>query len=289
MRSILFALLALIAVMGWMHAARAAESYATCTNTVTALPKTISTAGNWCLKGNLATSASTHAITIATDDVTLDCNNFEISETGGAATTGIAIYSNNHFNTTIRHCNIQGFEHGIYLSSSSGTSGGGHLVEDNHLEGSTVTGIRVSGDDSIVRDNLVFDTGGSTVAGTTSTYGIYTNESVGVYDNTVMGVLGHVGANGNAYGVYSAASSAGTIDTNRLRGMVSDGTGKAVGVKVAGTGRRAVRDNDVFGNGASNTGVSCAASTARAKDNILDGFVTGRVTCGDAGDNDASH
>jgi hypothetical protein len=31
------------------------------------------------------------------------------------------------------------------------------------------------------------------------------------------------------------------------------------------------------------------ASTARAKDNILDGFVTGRQGCGDGGGNDVSH
>ena len=43
---------ALLALMGWMRAAYAAESYTTCTNTVSTTPTTISTSGTWCLKGN---------------------------------------------------------------------------------------------------------------------------------------------------------------------------------------------------------------------------------------------
>ena len=152
-----------------------------------------------------------------------------------------------------------------------------------------MTGIRVEGDGSVVRHNLVFDTGGSTVTGIVSTYGIYTNWSVGVSDNTVTGVLGN-GANGSAFGIYAVGVSNGAIVENRLRNIVGNGTGKAMGVKVLATGRSAIRDNDLFGDAATGSiGVYCVSSTSRAKDNIIDGFVTGKQGCGDAGDNDMSH
>ncbi len=66
-----------------LQPAHAAESYDNCTGFIDSVPATITTQGTWCLRKNLATNITTgNAITIATNNVTIDCNDFKI---GGLA------------------------------------------------------------------------------------------------------------------------------------------------------------------------------------------------------------
>jgi parallel beta-helix repeat protein len=164
--------------------AQGAESYDNCTGFVSSLPATISTQGTWCLDKDLSTAmTSGSAITIATNNVTLDCNHFKIGGlAAGAGTTTYGVYALTRLNATIRNCNIRGFFTGIHLAG-----GGGHLVEDNSLDGSTHSGILMAGSASTIRNNLVIDTGGST-AYTGFTIGIRAEEGAAVLDNTVNGV-----------------------------------------------------------------------------------------------------
>src|SRR5580698_2757579 len=112
-------LLLLIALLAFSTSARAAESYANCTGIVSKLPATISTSGTWCLEKSFTTANVTiKAITIAADNVTLDCNDFVLSGTAGAASANVGVYSLDHLNTTIRHCNLQGFRYGVYLTTT---------------------------------------------------------------------------------------------------------------------------------------------------------------------------
>src|SRR5688572_11518098 len=61
------------------HRADAAASYDACTGFIDTLPATIGTQGTWCLRNNLTSSlASGAAISIATNNVVLDCNGFKI-------------------------------------------------------------------------------------------------------------------------------------------------------------------------------------------------------------------
>ena len=54
--------------------AYAAQSYDSCAGFIDSLPATITTQGTWCLRGDLATSVTSgNAITIATNNVTIDC------------------------------------------------------------------------------------------------------------------------------------------------------------------------------------------------------------------------
>jgi hypothetical protein len=119
----------------------AAESYDSCDGVIQSLPTTISSQGTWCLKGNLSTSiTSGAAITIATNNVTIDCNDFKIGGlAAGNGSVATGVLSENRSNAVVRHCNIRGFFRGIDLA---GSSGGGHLIDDNRLDNYLYAGIR---------------------------------------------------------------------------------------------------------------------------------------------------
>src|SRR5690606_14995164 len=63
--------------------ARAADDYDACAGFIDSVPATITSQGVWCLRKDLSTAiASGSAITIATNNVTIDCNGFKL---GGLA------------------------------------------------------------------------------------------------------------------------------------------------------------------------------------------------------------
>src|SRR6185503_110309 len=118
---------------------------------------------------------------------------------------------------------IRGFYAGVYLGTD------GYVVEDNRLDGNTQFGIAVWGDDSLVRRNRVFDTGGSTTPGAWA-FGIDTHGSVDILNNTVSGATAPTGGNGNAFGIYTSNNLGGRIIGNGVRGLVKDGSGHIVGI-----------------------------------------------------------
>src|SRR5438876_3313560 len=106
-----------------------------CNAYITTLPYTITMQGHYCFDRNLSTAmTSGNAITINSDFVVVDLNNFKLG--GGAAglgTTTIGIHSDSHRNITIRNGNIRGFLVGIEFLG--GSSAGGNVIENNVLDG----------------------------------------------------------------------------------------------------------------------------------------------------------
>lgn len=262
--------------------ARAAESYDACTGTVTTLPFTISTPGTWCLKQDLSTAASGAAITVNASNVTLDCNGFRIDGTAagiGAANRGVA--ASGRLNVAVRNCQVRGFQYGIVLL---GATGGDHLVEHNRLSGNTSFGIFIEGDGSLVRDNQVSMTGGSTL--TPHAYGIYARYITDIVDNTVSGVAGN-GTSGNIIGIFTLNNTGGTVVGNRVHGLVKAGTTPLRGILNNQSSRMVLVRNNVSGDGsAGGVGITCTSSGSRVKDSVVSGFPTGLSACGDAGRND---
>ncbi len=76
------------------------ETYNTCAGFIDSLPATM-----WCLRKDLTTSmTSGRAISIATNNVTIDCNDFKIGGLGaGNASTATGIYTYGRQNITVRH------------------------------------------------------------------------------------------------------------------------------------------------------------------------------------------
>jgi hypothetical protein len=254
--------------------AHAAQSYDNCTGFIDTLPATISTQGTWCLRKDLSTSmTSGAAITVATNNVTIDCNDFKLGGLAAGTGTGAnGIHAAGRLNLTVRHCNIRGFLVGLYAD------GGGHLVERNGFDANTYVAIEVYGAGSTIRGNRVIDTGGSTVVLGTA-YGIEAADGVDILDNTVNGVA-PTGTNATAYGIYTNFNGGGSITGNRVRGLAASGAGTTVGILNVNSGRMVVRDNDLQGDGvASSVGVRCATNQATARDNVIGGFATGVLNC----------
>ena len=263
---------------------RAAESYDNCSGFITSLPAVISTQGTWCLKQDLATSSiSGAAITINTNNVTIDCNDFKLGGlAAGLGTHSEGIFAIDRLNVTVHHCNIRGFLYGVYLG---GIAGGGHTIEDNRFDGNTYTGVQVEGDGSVVRRNRISNTGKSTDV--VNAAGIITTGSVDVVDNSVSSVIAATGSNGRAYGIFVGSNPAGAVIGNGVRGLVADGTGYAIAFFETGTNYVDVRDNDLVGDGSALTvGLDCQNSNTTAKNNAVNGFAFGLVSCTDHGGND---
>jgi hypothetical protein len=273
---------------GIANVAHAAQSYDNCTGFITSLPAVITTPGTLCFKQDLVTAMTAgNAITINASNVTLDCNDFKLGGLGaGVGTHAMGVNASQRFNITVRHCNIRGFKNGVNLV---GQPGGGHVVEDNRLDGNTSIGIVVNGDGSVIRRNLVSDTGGSTVQPGVA-IGIDTSLGVDVLDNSVSGVTPTANASGDgwAYGIYLFHPIDTRIQGNIVRGMIPVGTGVARGILANESNQISVRSNDVFNHaaGAWDTGIECdgASGSDSSRDNVISGFNVPVAFCISNGD-----
>ncbi|HEY0661010.1 MAG TPA: right-handed parallel beta-helix repeat-containing protein [Lysobacter sp.] len=264
------ALLVLFAVP-WPAPAHAAESFANCTGFIDTLPASISTQGTWCLRRHLYTSmTSGAAITLLTDNVTLDCNDFRLSGFGaGAATDASGVEAGPvRRNATIRHCRIQGFRHGVQLE------GAGHRVEDNRFDGNTDFGVRTTGEDHEIRRNVVNDTGGR--PGNTAAWGIFVSGGANVLDNTVQGIspAGNMAGDRQPRGIYV---NNGLAAGNRVSGLVHAGTGAALGIWVFDA---IARDNVLLPPTGVGWGVyGSSESTSICQDNTIKGYAVAHSYC----------
>ena len=275
---------ALAAAMLAFPPAAAADTYETCTGTITALPAVITTQGTWCLAGDLGTGlGSGDAVTIGTNNDTLDCNGYKMGGlAAGTGTLAIGIHAEDHLNATVRNCSIRGFHQGIVFE---GTGSGGHAIEDNRFDGNPFTALVVEGDGSVIRRNRIADTGRSTAGG--PAIGIRTAYSVDIIDNTVTGVYATSGSDGDAHGIVIVDNPDGQIDGNRVRRIVGNGTGVAFGIHSSTSGRISLRDNELVGDGTTgSTGLFCdPGSEAITLDNAVSHFDTANSDCGDDGGN----
>ena len=286
--------LAAVVLTGGLAAAGAASAafdYDNCTGFIDSLPATITTQGTWCLRKDLNT-AQTYgaAINIATNNVTLDCNDFRIGGMpAGPGTFATGVEASGRLNATVRHCNIRGFQSGLRLG---GAPSGGHVVENNRLDGNTVYGLVVGGDGSIVRGNQIRNTGGA-VPAVGFAYGISTMFNVDVIDNTVNTVYSEPEegtAGSNAGGIVIDFNVGGVIRGNRLRWIGGGGVTSSVFALVTDNSDRVtIEDNDVVGpwvEGPGRYGIACNGPNAaqqRAKDNIVNGFDEPLEGCRDDG------
>jgi len=264
-----------------------AETYQTCAGFIDALPATIDTQGVWCLRKDLSTPvASGAAITIAANNVTIDCNDFKIGGlAAGAGTKAVGIQAVNRQNATVRNCAIRGFYRGSELIGS------GHAVLDSRFDGNTNFGVYLFGDNMMVRGNRITDTGGATGDSIWDkiAVGIYLESSYAatIHDNTVEGVVATEGGNGYAYGIIGSAVM-GSIKGNSISTVVADGTGQAVGIRNGYVSSRAVAQDNVVVAGltpATGIGLSCAHDGMMIRANVVRGFATTTDTCTDIGAN----
>jgi len=272
------AMLVLTAILAplLLPAARAAESYDGCAGFIDALPATIGEQGVWCLRKDVSTAMSSGAaITVATNNVTIDCNHFKIGGLAagdGSLTRGIR--SQYRQNLTVRNCAIRGFNTGIDLSG-----GGGHVVEDNRVDDSLVTGIRVDATEgALVRRNRVLDTGGFPDNG--ERHAIYCYAMAGracdLRDNLVAGVAGTTGHYNTVTGLRVYGGTGGRVAGNDVAGLAPTGGNSARGIYASNHGPMFLRDNKVqlSADVADSVGIRCAAGAGAIRGNTAWGFAT---------------
>ena len=260
--------------------ARAAQSYDNCTNFIDAVPAVISTQGTWCLRHDLATAVSSgEAITVAANNVTIECNDFKLGGlAAGVGTSAYGIHSDAG-NTTVRNCRVRGFRIGVFLR------GDASVAEDNRVESSTRAGIVTQGDGSIIRRNVVVDIGGAAA----EARGIEASGPADIIDNTVAGLAPGSG-NASAIGiiVFAGHGSGTVIQGNRVRTLVPSGTGNRFGIYVPNS-PVAVRGNTIVMSGAdaSDVGVQCSSTHIIVADNVVVGWPAGAFSpgCIDGGGN----
>jgi hypothetical protein len=223
-----------------------AETMHACRGFIDSIPATITAQGVWCLRHDLSTAITTgNAITVAANNVTVDCNGYKIGGlAAGDGSVANGIGATNRSNVTVRHCAVRGFATGISI-----LGGSGHLVEDNRLDNNLLVGVVAQGSSSVVRHNLVYDTGGR----------------IGAAD--AVGISAH-----------------GDIIGNRVSGLIADAAnGRVIGIHSAGA-EAVVRDNSVSGISLAtldggfayrNYGLYLTGPRSRASDNHLAGASLG--------------
>jgi len=284
-------LFALVFLFALVSAPGARAEVNNCTQ-ITSLPTTITTQGTYCLKADLSTAlASGAAITVATNNVILDCNQFKIGGlAAGLTTTATGVTAVGRNNLVIRNCNIRGFRYGVFING-----GAGHVIEDNRMDGNTFMGAGIfDADGTIIRRNHVVDTGGSLPINSFpsgAAYGIGLQNGVGgiMEDNSVVSVAGTAGSNGTTAGILVFNTNA-IVRRNGVMSVIPPGTGPGHAVSFVSSARGTAVDNVLINPVAATAyGVNGGASVICAR-NLVTGFSQGATnpSCVDGGGNVAN-
>lgn len=235
---------------------------------IASVPAVISVQGVHCLKQDLQTAiTSSAAITVATNNVTIEMNGFKLGGLGGGdSSSADGIYAANRLNITIRNGTIRGFLNGIYLAGSGDfLANSGHLIERMRIERPRAGGVVVGGTRSTIRDNFILDVG-STLTGVT--FGIATVGGAGhaIIGNSIAGVA----ASAASTGIYTSTTTAPLIRGNQVRD-VTGGTSRGIQVHST-TSRAVVQDNLVANTTTGQTGIDASGSTDACIDNVVTNF-----------------
>ena len=268
--------------------ASAAESFDSCKGYIDSLPATITTQGTWCLRQDLSTSINTgNAITVATNNVTIDCNDYKLGGlAAGLGTNAVGIGSMQRNNITVRNCNVRGFWIGINLAYNAGDTvpTTGDVVENNRIDGSTRIGISVDADGATIRGNTVVDTGGNT--GAENAIAIHTHFGTDVIDNLIDGVAPTGESIAQSYGIIAWDNVGGVIANNRIRNVIANSFATGIALTSTSTGVT-IKDNAIHMPGAA-ASIDCSESdpTNIARDNTFTGpTATLGSNCRDGGGN----
>lgn len=253
-----------------------AETFSTCNHFINAIPTTLSSQGVYCLVQDVSTAITTGAaITVAANNVTLDCNGYKIGGLGGGPATaavGVRIDATGGgpgANFTVRNCSIRGFATGLYNFLAPGM-----LVEDNRFDQSRDRAIDlIYPNGFVVRRNLITDTGG---AGGTVAIGASGNGGE-ISDNIIRNTFS---TDSSVLVIHGGNCAACTVARNRILGM--SGT-SATGMNFNSSGVNAEQTR-VIGNtvtlltGAA-TGIQAINVKGLCKDNTVNGVFGPAVAC----------
>jgi hypothetical protein len=148
--------LALLALSG--------TAWATTTNCIgiASLPAELLTPGRYCLQKDFDQPFTTgNAISIAGNDVVLDCNGHRIRNSHLTSTpNGIGTYTASS-RVVVRNCVLEGFYVGIYLGVGSDSDNRDNVIEGNTIDKGRWAGMYVGGSDIRIERNRIIAGRGS--------------------------------------------------------------------------------------------------------------------------------
>jgi len=170
---------------------------------------TISAPGTYCLATDVIMAASFttgKAITINANYVTLDLKGHKVhGGAAGAATLAVGIYALNRRNVTVKNGTVWGFGTGIHLDAATTAQLAGYVVDGVRAELNRLFGIQVAGANAIVRNNVVANTGPTTVGGSHDAEGIFVQSEGGrVLNNDILTVTPAGAGTGYAIDVFTS-------------------------------------------------------------------------------------
>jgi hypothetical protein len=211
----------------------------TCTAIISSIPYTISSPGVYCLNQNHSSSMTGGAaISVQASAVVIDLNGFGLNGlAAGPGTVAFGVHALDQKNVTIKNGTIRGFYAGILLQDSSTTyaTSAGHVVHDVMAINNTWVGIYLQGRGSIIRNNIVRNTGGTTWHGpNVETAGIITlGHGTRISGNDVIDTVG-VGTDlGRSIRVVQASGT--LVEGNRLTSSSPATPGVGVSIEQGST------------------------------------------------------
>jgi hypothetical protein len=240
---------------------------------ISSLPATISAPGVYCLKSDLMTSITTgSAISINSNFVTLDLNGWRLG--GGAAgmgTQAIGIHALDRRGVTIRNGSVKGFWVGIFLEGTLGTT---NVVEGIRADGNTAMGLDIWSADSIIRNNQVTNTGGSTLGNYDDADGIHSAGSGNrILNNDVSGVVASK-ENSYARGIYSGGVN--TISAGNRISDIQSALSIVRGIQTSNA--HVIADNQIVGatgvSEVSERGIDSGGNSV-IRNNLISGYTIG--------------
>lgn len=186
---------------------------------ITTIPYTISSPGYYELGSNISsTNSNFSAITINSDNVTLDLKNYTLSNSGaGPNTISNGVYANQRKNVTIQNGAVSNFLYGIRLEdTSTNYSVSNYLVKNVKTLSNTFRGMCISGTNNSVTCCIVDDTQGCTFFSNAFSCGI---EVKGVCNYVARNVISTVFPQGTGEGLGISVSDGGNgslIEDNKI-------------------------------------------------------------------------
>lgn len=195
---------------------------------ITGIPTTLVEPGVYCLRHHSTNSSSSGTmIEISADNVTLDLGGWTLDGSGaGHDTIATGISAFNRKNITVQNGTVRGFRTAIDL-----TQGSGHVVTRVRAEGNTQFGIVIKSAGSLIHDNLILNTGGSTAGSVFEVPAgiLMQSPRTQVSNNQVINTNG----TSISYGIYVGPNSNGTVvQNNRVSNPQVQGDVTSYGISV---------------------------------------------------------
>jgi len=257
--------------------------YAQACTPIVSVPTTITVPGIYCLTSDLVFSGYGIAINVQADDVTVDFKGHEIKGSITQNMIGIAAGSSSFAHTIIRNGRITNARTGVIIGRNG-------LVENMNIK-DVILGVHVTGEFSIVRNNIITDV--------VPKYDMNSLGAAGIYiAATFVAGCGHVIENNkirnfrkfqgsvnpqtSGYGIFLDGGCRVLIKNNFIDGTSVAGAGETIGIDVSAV------DSLVIGNvfsGYLNKNLKCGYLT-KYKDNISTSVLygIGLDGCGANGD-----